>query len=134
MKKIALVLIFAFVGFFSNAQMPIVKQYVVNDTLTSDTTYWIWTSTNYAWRLYVEYSINNGTTTTVIPVTKTTSTATAQEYPGIAEQTLSGTSGTLAFSDPEGHVDQYLGPYVDVQSGKTVKMNVWYYMMPISNK
>ena len=80
MKKIALVLIFAFVGFFSNAQMPIVKQYVVNDTLTSDTTYWIWTSTNYAWRLYVEYSINNGTTTTVIPVTKTTSTATAQEF------------------------------------------------------
>ena len=134
MKKIALVLIFAFVGFFSNAQMPIVKQYVVNDTLTADTTYWIWTSTNYAWRLYIEYAINDGTTTTVIPVTKITSTATEQNYPGITAQTVSGASGTMSFSDPAGHVDRYLGLKVDVQSGKTVKMNVWYYMMPISNK
>lgn len=116
-------------GLFAQAGIKVLsKQLVTSDTITTDTTYWIKTSDNYAWRLYVEFTGNDGTTSTMIPVTKTNATGTQLTYPGISAYTFTGATGAMAFSDPAGQVDNYIGLYVDLQAGKTVVMNVWYYL------
>jgi hypothetical protein len=128
MKKYLLIAALLF-SITASAQVARVRQ-LTADTITSDKTYWIETSNNYSWRLYVEWSGNDGTLTTMIPVTKTSSTGSSSNYPGISAYTITGATGYQSFSDPDGQTDSYLGLYVDVQSGKTVILKIWYYLIP----
>jgi len=131
MKKTFLIAILITCSIFALAQGASVlsKQLVTSNTITSDTTYWIKTSNNYAWRLYVEWTGNDGTTSTMVPVTKTTATGHQSIYPGISAYTITGATGWQPFSDPLGQVDNYLGLYVDLQAGKTITLNVYYYLI-----
>lgn len=128
MKKAIITLTMTMLAVVAFGQLPKAVTRIVNaNTVTADTTYLLLTADyDYAWHVEVTWTGNNGTTTTVVPVTRTTSTGTWVTYAGMTAQALSGTTSSvpIKFEDVYGVKDMYLGLKVSVQSGKTVTLTV----------
>lgn len=129
MKKI--VIIFALIALMGGAQAqttnPINLNVVTSAVIGANDTVFYFKCTNaYTWTLHVTWASNNGTTSTITPVSSYDAPAAAaswQIYPGFSATTVSGTTGIQDFEDFF-VAPNYIGIRVSKQSGKTLTITI----------
>jgi hypothetical protein len=127
MKKLIVILFFLLCGSLAAQE---VRTVITNDVVTADKYYWIKCDQNYAWRMFVTWTGNTGTTSSVVPVTKTLAADSVSAYVGMTADTLATPSGFTSFVDKSGQLDRYLGLYANMQGSTSSTITIYLIQSP----